>query len=560
MNAGKVLVQILVKEGIADAFGIPGAGINPVYKYMKDAPIAHYCMRHEEACAHAADGYFRASHKIALAICTSGPGATNLVTGLYTANIDSIPFLAITGQANSWQLSQDAFQCVNIADICAPVAKKTWCVTDADKLPDVLREAFYLMRSGKPGPVLIDLPLDVQLADIDFDIESYEPMEVDIPTLKSNDIGKALDMLSASISPVIIMGGGVTLSECENELLAFAEYLQIPVITTYMAKGGIPVDHPLNAGHAGIQVGQPLGNKIFLESDLVLGVGCRFTDRHTGNLEIYRGSRKFIHIDIEQRQIGKVFEPDLGIVSDAKTALVALLAEAQRRNMAPINPARAADIPKLRTQLCRKTLFDQIPMLPHRVFHEINNAFDADTFFTVGCGITQIWSGQLQNIDKPRKYLPSGGAGTLGYEIPAAFGVKVAYPENTVCTILGDFGFTFMGEEIAVAAVCEKPIIVVIVNNAYLGLIRQNQIGAYGFQYAVDMPYNQDGRLDYVKVAEGYGCMAERVHTPKELAKALQNAKKSGRTYIIDAICLPEQLCDMGADLASCKKFTPEEA
>ena len=559
MIAAEAIVQILVKEGISDAFGIPGAGINPVYKYLKDAPIDHYCMRHEEACAHAADGFFRASHKIALAICTSGPGATNLVTGLYTANIDSIPFLAITGQANSWQLSQDAFQCVDIAGICAPVAKKTWCVTDAQKLPDILRDAFYLMRSGKPGPVLIDLPLDIQMADIDFDIESYKPAEVGLPAPGASDIGKALDMLDDSKSPVIIMGGGVTLSKSEHELISFAEYLQIPVITTYMAKGGMPLDHPLNAGHAGIQVGQPIGNKVFLESDMVLGVGCRFTDRHTGNLQIYKGSRKFIHIDIEQGQIGKVFTPDLGIVSDAKLALNALLAEAQNRNMKPVNPERAANVPTLRAQLRRKTLFDQIPMLPHRVFHEINDAFDSDTYFTVGCGITQIWSGQLQDIDKPGKYLPSGGAGTLGYEIPAAFGVKTAFPDSTVCTILGDFGFTFMGEEIAVAAAYEKPIIVVIVNNAYLGLIRQNQLGAYGFQYAVDMPYNQDGRIDYVKVAEGFGCMAERVHTPEDLAKALQKAKDSGRTYIIDAICLPEQLCDMGADLASCKIFTPEE-
>lgn len=559
MNAGNAIVQIIVKEGITDAFGIPGAGINPVYKYLKDAPISHYCMRHEEACAHAADGYYRSSHKIALAICTSGPGATNLVTGLYTANIDSIPFLAITGQANSWQLTQDAFQCVDIAKICEPVAKKTWCVTDANKIPEILREAFYLMRSGKPGPVLIDLPLDIQLAEIDFNIADYVPQEYRNPEPDMRNIEKALDMLESAKSPVIIMGGGVTLSQSESDLIALAEYLQIPVITTYMAKGGIPLEHPLNAGHAGIQVGQPIGNKVFLESDLVLGVGCRFTDRHTGDIKIYRGERKFIHIDIEPKQIGKVFEPDLAIISDAKLALESLLAEAKARGMSPVNPERASDIASQRAQLRRKTEYEQIPMLPHRVFHEINNAFDKDTYFTAGCGITQIWSGQLQDIDIPGKYLPSGGAGTLGYEIPAAFGVKVAHPESTVCTVLGDFGFTFMGEEIAVASVNNMPIIVVIVNNAYLGLIRQNQKGAYGYEYAVDMPYNQDGRIDYVKVAEGFGCIAERVTKPDELAAALQKAKKSGKTYVIDAICQPDQLCDMGANLAACKSFAPEE-
>lgn len=556
MKVSEVLVKILVKEGVTDAFGIPGAGINPVYKYLETAPINHYCMRHEEACAHAADAYYRASHKIALAICTSGPGATNFVTGVYTANIDSIPFLAITGQANTWQLKQDAFQCVDIAKICEPVAKKTYCITDASTLPDTLREAFYLMRSGKPGVVVIDLPLDIQMAEIEFDINDYQPLPVESVAPNMDDIAAALDMLDAAKAPVIIMGGGVTLSESEAQVVALAEYLQIPVITTYMAKGGIALDHPLNAGHCGIQVGQPIGNHVMLNSDVVLGIGCRFTDRHTGDLKIYRGARKFIHIDIEPTQIGKVFEPDLGIVSDAGLASTALLDGAKKRGMKPVNPERIAAIEKLRKELRRKTDFEQLPMLPHRVFNEVNKSFDADTYFTTGCGNTQIWSGQLQDIDRPRMYLPSGGGGTLGYEVPGAFGVKVAYPDKHVVVLVGDFGFTFMGEEIAVASVYDKPIIVVIVNNAFLGLIRQNQNLAYGYEYGVDMPYNQDGRIDYVKVAEGFGCMSERVFTPDELSNALERAKASGKTYIIDAVCLPEQLCDMGGNIENCGCFT----
>ncbi len=560
MKAAEALVQILVKEGIQDAFGIPGAGINPVYKYLQDAPIAHYCMRHEEACTHAADAYYRASHRIALAICTSGPGATNFVTGLYTAYIDSIPFLAITGQANSWQLGMEPFQCVDIAEICKTVAKKTYQVRDAAALPETLREAFFLMRNGRPGPVLLDLPLDVQQAEIDFDIDAYQPLPVDSPSPSSADIEKVISMIARAKAPAIIMGGGVTLSEAEADVIELAELLKIPVITTYMAKGGIPEDHPLNAGHAGIQVGQPIGNRTFLESDLVLGIGCRFTDRHTGDLTVYRAGRTFIHIDIEPTQIGKVFSPDLGIVADAKKAVRALIAEARRTGLAPVNPARADALPALRTALRRKTDYEAIPMKPHRLFQEINEAFDDDTLFTVGCGITQIWSGQLQQINKPMRYLPSGGAGTLGYEVPAAFGAKVAHPECHAVTVLGDFGFTFMGEEIAVAAVYEKPIIVVILNNAYLGLIRQNQKGAYGYEYAVDMPYNQDGRIDYVKVAEGYGCLAERVVTPQQLRDALARAKASGRTYVIDAYCDNEQLCDMGGSLAAIKSFAPDES
>lgn len=559
MKVAEALVKILVKEGITDAFGIPGAGINPVYQYLEAAPIAHYCMRHEEACTHAADGYYRASHRIALAICTSGPGATNFVTGIYTANIDSIPFLAITGQAKTWQLKMDAFQCVDIVAICAPVAKKTYCLTNPGDLVSVMKEAFCLMRSGKPGPVLLDLPLDVQQSEIAFDIDAYEPAPVIKPAPDKAKIAQALQMLDEAKAPAIIMGGGCTLSECEKDVVSLAEFLQIPVITTYMAKGGIPMEHPLNAGHAGIQVGQPIGNRVFLDSDVILGIGCRFTDRHTGDLEVYRKGRKFIHIDIEPSQIGKVFQPDLGIVSDAKLAVDELLFQARAKGMKPVNPARAAGLPDLRKQLARKTDYDQVPILPHRVFREVNIAFDERTMYTVGCGNTQIWSGQLQEISVPRRYLPSGGAGTLGFEIPAAFGAKVADPSAQSVTVLGDFGFTFMGEELAVSSVFEKPIIAVIVNNAYLGLICQNQRGAYGYEYAVDMPYNQDGRVDYVKIAEGYGCIAERVKTPDELTAALARAKKSGKTYVIDVVCQPEQLCDMGARLDAIKCMAPSD-
>ncbi|MBO1305917.1 glyoxylate carboligase [Enterococcus sp. 669A] len=555
MKAAEAIVQIMVKEGITDAFGIPGAGINPVYKYLEDAPIEHFCMRHEEACMHAADGYYRASHKISAALCTSGPGATNFVTGLYTAHIDSIPVLAITGQANTWQMEQDAFQSVDMESIAATVCKKVFCIRDAEKTPEIVKEAFYLMRSGKPGPVVLDLPLDIQQTEIDFDIDGYEPAAIETVEADEAKIKEAIEMIEAAKAPIIIMGGGVILSHAEKELIEFAEMLEIPIITTYMAKGGVPIEHPLNAGHAGIQVGQPIGNKYFLDSDLVVGIGNRFTDRHTGNLDVYRKGRKFIHIDIEQKQIGKVFDPDLGIVSDAKSAIQALTSEAKARNLGPINKQRAADLPKTRKELARKTDFDGTPMMPHRVFHEMNAGFDANTMFTAGCGITQIWSGQLQEIDRPRRYLPSGGAGTLGYEIPAAFGAKVADPEAQSVTVLGDFGFTFMGEEIAVAAACKKPIIVIIVNNAYLGLIRQNQKGAYGFEYAVDMPYNQDGTMDYIKVAEGFGCQGERVFTPDELKAAIKRAQDSGKTYVIDAICVQEQLCDMGSALDNVKSF-----
>ncbi len=558
MKVAQAVVKILEVEGIKDVFGIPGAGINPVYQYLADAPMNHYCMRHEEACAHAADGYYRASHKIALAICTAGPGATNLVTGLYTASIDSIPFLAITGQANTWQLEQEPFQCVNIAEISKTVAKKTYCVTDPATIPQVLQEAFYLMRSGRPGPVLIDLPLDVQMSEIDFDISSYQPMPIEAPVADPTQIAQAVDLLAKAKKPIIIMGGGVVLSGCENKLIAWAESLNIPVVTTYMAKGAIPENHPLNVGHVGIQVGQPLGNHVFLDSDLVIGIGCRFSDRHTGKLSVYRGDRKFIHIDIEPSQIGRVFEPDLGIVADAGKAIEAL--SVATAALPAFDEDRIAQIQSSKASMERKTDYDSTPLMPHRIFHEVNKAFDDNTLFCEGCGITQIWSGQLQKVNQSKRYLPSGGAGTLGYEVPAIFGAKVANPDCYAVTVVGDFGFTFMGEEVAVASVNEQPIIVLILNNAYLGLIRQNQKCAYGYEYAVDMPYNQDGRIDYLNVAAGYGCLAERVFTPDELSAALVRAKeasKAGKCYVIDAICVKEQLCDMGASIDAIKSWAP---
>lgn len=562
MKAAEAMVQIMVKEGITTAFGIPGAAINPVYQYMEGAPIQHFTMRHEEACVHAADGYQRAKHEPALAICSAGPGATNFVTGLYTAFIDSMPVFCVVGQANTSQLKQEPFQCVDMPDIVKTVTKKAWCVMSPEELPAIMNEAFYLMREGRPGPVLIEFPLNVQNTEMDFDIDSYQPRE--IPTVKPQleQIKQAVSMVAESKSPVIIMGGGCFISECCAEVVELAEMLQTPVITTYQAKGGIPENHPLNAGHAGIQVGQPIGNRVLLDSDLVLAIGNRFSDRHTGDLKTYCEGRKFIHINIEPSQIGLVFQPDLGIVSDAKLAVEALIAEVKAQGLGPVNPERAAKLPALREELARKTDYPDSPMMPHRVFHEVNEAFGPDTYFTSGCGITQIWSGQLQKIDKPCKYLPSGGAGTLGFEIPAAFGIKVACPDNDSVTVVGDFGLTFMGEEIAVASAFHKPIIVVVLNNAYLGLIRQNQKG-YGFEYAVDMPYNQDGTIDYVKLGEAYGCVAERVFSPEELRAALVRAKAStqasGRCYLIDAICIKTQLCDMGGSIANIKSWAPQD-
>jgi len=555
MKVSEAVVKILEYEGITDAFGIPGAGIAPVYKSLGvSTQITHYLMRHEAAAVHAADAYYRASGKMAVALCTSGPGATNFVTGIYTANIDSTPLIAITGQGDSSLLGKDAFQCVDIAAICKPVAKAVWCVTNPVDIPEVMQQAFYKAREGKPGAVLVDLPLNIQMSEIDFDINSYHSLPVVRTSPNPGEIKKAIDLLLQAKNPLVIMGGGVILSGAEKDCIRLAETIKAPVVTTYMAKGGIPVDHPLNVSHAGIQVGIPLGNKYLMESDVVLGIGCRFTDRHTGNVKIYAGDRKFIHIDIESTQINKIFPSEIGIVSDAKTAIVAMLEEITTRKLSFTESPRIREIPVLRKSLKRKLNFENIPVKPQRVYLEMNLAFDENTMFTTGCGLNQIWSGQFQDINKPRRYLPSGGAGTLGFDIPAAFGAMIGSPGSKAVAVMGDFGFTFMVEELAVAATYQVPLIVIIVNNAYLGLIRQGQKYGYDFEYAVSVKENQS-MLDFVKIAEGLGCAGERVFKPADIAAALERAKASDKPYIVDIVCEEQTDCAMGPSIAAVKEF-----
>ena len=555
MRVAEVIVKILEKEGIKAAFGIPGAAINPVYEFLgQSAQIKHFIARHEEGAVHAADGYARACGEMALAICTSGPGATNFVTGLYTAQIDSIPLIAITGQNVRAQLGKEAFQCVDIAQIAAPVSKATWCITEPTQVPFIMQQAFHTAREGRPGPVLIDLPMDVQMQDIPFDPNLYAPLPVVRPGPDPKLIDRAVDMLLAAKNPVLIMGGGVMLSGAMDRFVEFAEYLSLPVITTYMATGGIPADHPLHVGHIGVQVGCPYGNQFFLGSDLVLGIGCRFSDRHTGKLEVYTKERTFIHINIEPSHIGRIVPTELGIVADAGLALDALLAAAKAKSGPRAATGRVASIVDDRCKLARRTDFDQVPIKPQRVYQEMNAYFGAEAIFTTGCGLTQIWSGQFQETAHPNTYLASGGAGTLGFDLPAAIGAKVARPESTCVAVMGDGGFGFMVEELAMACQHRVPVIVVIINNGYLSLIRQNQKYAYRYEYGVDLTYNGLG-IDFVKLAESFGAYGERVTDPSQIRGAFQRAEACGCAAVIDVIVERETDAAMGNSLDAIREF-----
>jgi tartronate-semialdehyde synthase len=548
----EAVVKVLESEGVDFAFGIPGAAILPLYDALRRSRIEHLTVRHEEGATHAADGYARATGKVGLAIGTSGPAGTNMITGLYTALADSIPIICVTGQAQKAVLHKEAFQAVDIVEIAKPVTKWAVQVKESAQLPWVFRKAFQVAREGRPGPVLIDLPVDVQRGEIEYLEKLDEPLPVTRPAPTAGRVTHAVDMLLSAKRPLILAGGGVIISEASKELLALAEHLQVPVSPTLMGKGAIPEDHPLYAGIVGIQTQQRFANQIFLESDLVLAVGARFADRHTGALDVYRGKRRFIQVDIEPTQIGRVFEPDLGIVGDARTVLGAMHEEARKRQPPSGRPGPWVDkVQELKQALLRRMDFDTVPVKPARVFKEINEFFDRDTIFVTAIGLYQIWSGQFQTTYKPRHYLVCGQAGPLGWEVPACIGVKLGRPDNEVVAIVGDYSFQFLMEEVAVAAQYEVPFLIVMLNNSNLGLIRQSELG-YGMDYAIDLAYDagvgEEAGIDHVRLMEAMGCTARRVETPEAIPEAL--AWGRGQTEITGRPCLVEVMIQRNANAA----------
>ena len=524
MNPMEAVVSVLEDEGVRVAFGIPGAAILPLYEALRGSRIRHLAVRHEEGGTHAADGWARITGEPGICIGTSGPAGTNMITGLYTALADSIPIICITGQANRSLLHKEAFQAVDIVEIARPVCKWAYQVKETAQLPWAFREAFRVAREGRPGPVLIDLPLDVQKGEeIAYDPAVDHALPTVAPAANPAAIAAALDLLAEHERPLILAGGGVILADAAEELVALAEELHIPVSPTLMGKGAIPEDHPLWAGMVGIQTCQRFANQIFLESDVVLAVGARFGDRHTGDLDVYRGDRKFIQIDISPQQIGRVFPADLGIVSDARSRAARPAragGAADRRRRAATGSAAWRD---LKETLTRRTDFDDVPIKAPRVFGEINEYFDADTVFVTAIGLYQIWSGQFQHTYKPRHYLCCGQAGPLGWEVPACIGAKLAAPDKLVVGVVGDYSFQFLMEEVAVAVQYEVPFVLVMVNNGYMGLIRQAEQN-YDMNYEVKLSYDGPGGhpgIDHVAVMRAMGADGVRVSEPGEIAGAL---------------------------------------
>jgi tartronate-semialdehyde synthase len=573
MRAVDAIVQILVKEGATEAFGLPGAAINPLYSAMRrNGGIRHTLARHVEGASHMADGYSRTGDgRIGICIGTSGPAGTDMITGLYAAIADSIPMLCITGQAPVAKLDKEDFQAVDIASIAKPVTKFAKTVLEAGQIPGAFQTAFQIMRSGRPGPALLDLPFDVQMTEIEFDIDTYEPLPVAKPTATRAQAEKVLDMLIASKHPAIIAGGGIVNSGASAKLVELAETLGAPVFPTLMGWGAIGDDHPLAGGLVGIQTSQRYGNASFLESDFVLGIGNRWANRHTGGLDTYRKGRTFVHVDIEPTQIGRVFAPDYGVVSDAGAFIDALL-EAARDRVAelPDYNGWAQECRERKARLQRKTNFDNVPMKPHRVYQEMLSAFGHDTTYVTTIGLSQIAGAQLLHVYGPRQWINAGQAGPLGWTLPAALGVVRGKPEQTVVALSGDYDFQFMIEELAVGAQHKLPYIHVVVNNSYLGLIRQSQ-RPFEMDYEVSLafdnintPYDENSvaqgyGVDHVKVAEGLGCKAIRVERPEDLAAGFAEAERLREEFqvpvVVEVILERVTNIAMGADLDTMNEF-----
>ena len=535
MRAIDAVVLVLEREGVRCAFGVPGAAINPLYSAMrKRGTITHYLGRHVEGAVHMAEGYSRATPgNIGMCLATSGPGGTDTITGLYSAWADSVPLLVVTGQAPVAKLHKEDFQAVDIAAIAGPVTKHAETVMEPAQLPGAFQRAFHVMRSGRPGPVLLDLPIDVQLAEIEFDIDTYEPLPVSRPAATREQAERALDMLASAQRPLIVAGGGIVNADAAELLVQLAETLDVPVIPTLMGWGTIPDDHRLMAGMAGLQTAHRYGNATVLASDFVLGIGNRWANRHTGGLDVYRAGRTFVHVDIEPTQIGRIFTPDYGIVSDAGAALERLVEVAGERRAAGMLPDRTAwvqDCAGRKATMHRRTDFPDVPIKPQRVYEEMNRAFGPETRYVSTIGLSQIAAAQFLHVYRPRHWINAGQAGPLGWTVPAALGVCVADPDSVVVGLSGDYDFQFLVEQLACGAQFRLPYIQVVVNNSYLGLIRQAQ-RPFDMDYSVQLAFENvnspeldDYGVDHVKVAEGLGCKALRARDPDELGAAFEKA------------------------------------
>ena len=535
MSGAEALVKALEKEGVKHIFGIPGGATLPIYDVLYDSDIRHILVRHEQAAAHAADGYARVSGRPGVCFATSGPGATNLVTGITNAYMDSVPIVAFTGQVPTSWIGKDAFQEADIVGITTPVTKHNFQVQKASEIPRTVKIAFYIATSGRPGPVLVDLPKDIQIdhAEMEFDDEvslrgykpTYEPHPI--------QVRRAAELLANAEKPMIIAGGGVIASNASEELIRLSEKILAPVATTLMGKGAIPEDHPLALGQLGMH-GTLAANKLILEADVLLCVGMRFSDRTTGDPKKFCPDAKIIHVDIDSSEIDKNIKCYLPIVGDAKLTLHA------------INEALNVVLKEKRTEWMRKVKEFKAQwessvkegFTPPYLMKVLREILPKDAIVATEVGQNQMWAALYFKSYLPRTFVSSGGLGTMGFGFPAAIGAKVARPDRVVVDIAGDGSFMMNYPNLACAVSENIPVIIIVLNNSVLGMVAQWQRLFYGRRYS---QVHLGGVPDFVKLAEAHGAQGLRAETVEEFRKAVKQAIESDVATVIDVPISPEE-------------------
>ena len=534
MRGGEAIIKSLIEQGVDTIFGYPGGQTIPLYDMLYDSDLRHILVRHEQGAVHAAEGYARASGKVGVCCATSGPGATNLVTGIADAFMDSTPIVAITGQVPISLIGNDAFQEADIIGITMPITKHSYQPKSADEIPSIITSSFKIANTGRPGPVLIDVPKNAQEGEITEYKDDLLSTPGYKPTIKGNikQVKKAVNLIKESKNPVILAGGGLIISGASRELDELSKIINAPVMTTLMGKGAISEEDDNCLGMLGMH-GREISNSTVNKSDLLIAIGCRFSDRTTGKLDEFIPNSKVIHIDIDPAEIGKNVDVDLPIVGDAKNILGLMVKELKGYKPTKTTNDWFNNIIQMKKQLIPRVSYDDHPLMPQQVLKEINNATTEDTIVTTDVGLNQMWAAHYYNTNKPRKFISSGGLGTMGFGFPAAIGAKVAKPDDPVLAVVGDGGFLMVCQELATIKEYDIPVIVAILNNRKLGMVYQWQHLLYDQRYSqTDLGQTPD----FVKLAESFGIASQRITEPKDTEEAINKAIKDNESVVLDII------------------------
>ena len=536
LSGAEILLRCLIQEGVEQIFGYPGGAVLPIYDSLYSSALQHILTRHEQGAIHAADGYARATGKPGVVIATSGPGATNLVTGIATAHMDSVPLVCITGNVATSAIGTDAFQEADITGITMPITKHNYLVRDTKDIPRIVKEAFHIASSGRPGPVLIDIPKDVANRKVRFQSVDRISLPGYNPTLKPHplQVERLVKAVAEAKRPVILAGGGVVSSGADQELIQFAEQARIPVTTTLMGIGGFPGKHPLFMGMPGMH-GTYAANQALLECDLLIGIGARFDDRVTmGRVDKFARKAKIVHIDVDPAEIGKTVETYIPLVGDVKLVL-----EAANAKVSPSqSEAWLKQIDEWKTAHPLSYKKHSNTLMPQWVIELLYESTGGDAIVTTDVGQHQMWVAQYFHFEQPRSLISSGGLGTMGFGFPAAIGAQVAHPERTVISVNGDGGFQMNAQELAVVAIHNIPVKVAIINNQCLGMVRQWQELFYENRYShIDL----SGSPDFVKLAEAYGVLGLRATNEEEAKEAWQKALDHRGPAVVDFVVREEE-------------------